>query len=275
MTDCIYQPRLLRIADVIDETPDVRTLRATPIDGEPLPRFTPGQFALWSAFGEGECALSLTGSPGETQSAGCTFKRVGRVTSGLRRLDVGDVVGVRGPFGNGFPLAELGGRNLLLVAGGIGIAALRSLVDYVLGRRERFGTVTLLVGARTPGDLLYRRQCERWGEVGLSLVLTVDPGGETPEWNGRVGLVPQVLAELAPSPANTVALVCGPPVMIRFALLELEGLDFPRRSVYTSLEARMKCGVGKCGHCNIGSFRVCRDGPVISAEELVKLPDEL
>lgn len=282
MTESIYQPRLLRVTEVTDETRDVRSLRATPIDGEPLPHFIPGQFALWSAFGEGECALSLTGLPGETRSAACTFKRVGRVTSGLRRLDVGDVVGVRGPFGNGFPLAEskrsetpLEGHNLLLVAGGIGLAALRSLVGHVLGRRERFGRVTLLVGARTPGDLLYRDHFEGWQQASVSLVLTVDPGGETPEWHGRVGLVPQVLAELAPSPAETVALVCGPPAMIRFTLMELERLDFPRGSVYTSLEARMKCGVGKCGRCNIGSFYVCRDGPVVTAEQLAGLPDEL
>ena len=275
MTEDIYQPRLLRIAEVIDETRDVRTLRAVPTDGEPLPEFAPGQFALWSAFGEGECPLALTGTPGETDSAACTFKRVGRVTSGLRRLDVGDVVGVRGPFGNGFPLGELDGKDLLLLAGGIGLAALRSLIEYVLSGRERFGTLTLLVGARTPGDLLYRRDWERWREAGVSLVLAVDPGGETPDWKGRVGLVPQVLAELAPSPTHAIALVCGPPVMIRFTLLELETLDFPRRTVYTTLEARMKCGEGKCGHCNIASFYVCRDGTVISAEELVPLPDEL
>ncbi len=275
MTESIYQPRLVRIAEVIDETLDVRTLRASPVDGAPLPEFPPGQFALWSAFGEGECPLALTGTPGDTASISCTFKQVGRVTSGLRRLDVGDVMGVRGPFGNGFPLAELDARDLLLVAGGIGLAALRALIEYVLGRWERFEAVTLLVGARTPSDLLYRRDWERWRETGVSLVLAVDPGGETPDWQGRVGLVPQVLTELAPSSTDTVALVCGPPVMIRFTLLELETLDFPRRSVYTTLEARMKCGLGKCGHCNIGPFYVCRDGPVISAEELVSLPDEL
>jgi NAD(P)H-flavin reductase len=188
---------------------------------------------------------------------------------------VGDVVGLRGPFGNGFPLAELDGRNLLLVAGGIGLAALQSLMEHVLDRRERFGTVTLLVGARTPGDLLYQDHFERWEQGGMSVVRAVDPGGETPQWQGRVGLVPQVLAEVAPSPTNAVVLVCGPPVMIRFTLVELERLDFTRANVYTTLEARMKCGVGKCGHCNIGPFYVCRDGPVISAEELAKLPDEV
>jgi NAD(P)H-flavin reductase len=291
--ESIYRPRVLRISEVASEAPGVYSLRAEPAGArvpsragwapdagareagaEPLPPFRPGQFALWSAFGEGECALALTGPPGETASASCTFRRVGRVTAGLSRLDVGDPVGFRGPFGKSFPLEELDGRNLLLVAGGIGLAALGSAVDYVLGRRDRFGTVTLLVGARTPEDLLYKGQFARWREADLSLLLTVDPGGESADWRERVGLVPQVLAQLRPSPANTIALVCGPPVMVRFTLLELERLDFPRRSVYTTLEARMKCGVGKCGHCGIGSFLVCQDGPVVSAEVLAGLADE-
>jgi NAD(P)H-flavin reductase len=196
------------------------------------------------------------------------------VTAGLSRLDVGDVVGFRGPFGKGFPLEELDGRNILLIAGGMGLAALRSLVEKVLERRDRLGTVTLLVGARTANDLLYKADFEPWGKAGLSLVLTVDPGGESADWKGRVGLVPEVLDQLAPSAANSLALVCGPPLMVRFTLLELERLDFPRRRVYTTLEARMKCGVGKCGHCSIGSFAVCRDGPVVSAEVLAGLADE-
>jgi NAD(P)H-flavin reductase len=270
----IYRPRVLRISEVAEEAPGVHSLRAEPVDGERLPFFEPGQFALWSAFGEGECPLALTSPPGETGFAGCTFRRVGRVTAGLSRLDVGDPVGFRGPFGKGFPLAELDGRNLLLVAGGIGLAALRSLIEHLLGRRDRFGTLTLLVGARTPNDLLYKADFGRWQEAGLSLVLTVDPGGESPDWKGRIGLVPQVLSELAPSAANILALVCGPPAMVRFTLLELERLDFPRRRVYTTLEARMKCGVGKCGHCSVGSFSVCSDGPVVSAEVLAGLADE-
>lgn len=282
METSIYRPRVLRISEVADEAPGVHSLRAEPVDGEPLPFFAPGQFALWSAFGDGECPLALTSPPGETGFASCTFRRVGRVTAGLSRLDVGDAVGFRGPFGKGFPLAELDGRNLLLVAGGIGLAALRSLIEHLLGRRDRFGTLTLLVGARTPEDLLYRADFDRWREAAplgrLSLVLTVDPGpvgsGESSDWKGRVGLVPQVLAELAPSAANTLALVCGPPAMVRFTLLELERLDFPRRRVYTTLEARMKCGVGKCGHCSVGSFSVCSDGPVVSAEVLAGLADE-
>jgi len=314
----IYRPRVLRITEVTLEAPGVHSLRAEPADGEPLPSFAPGQFALWSAFGEGECPLALTSPPGHppgvlahegaertsarggapgagaTPSAllravslsngrpeglaspfvSCTFRRVGRVTAGLSRLDVGDVVGFRGPFGTGFPVEELDGRNLLLIAGGIGLAALRSLIEHVLPRRDRFGTVTLLLGARTPEDLLYKGEFEGWEVAGLSLVLTVDPGGGSADWKGQVGLVPQVLAQLAPSPTNTLALVCGPPAMVRFTLLELERLDFPRPRVYTTLEARMKCGVGKCGHCSIGAFSVCRDGPVVSAEVLAGLADE-
>jgi len=200
---------------------------------------------------------------------------MGKVTAALRDREVGDTIGFRGPYGNGFPLEDLQGRRLFLAGGGIGMAALRSLIEYCLEHRAEFGEITILNGARSVSDLVYQDDMERWAnQDGVQLVRTVDPGGEGPGWEGQIGFVPTIIEKLAPSPENGVAITCGPPVMIKFALLSLARLGFPEERVITTLENRMKCGLGKCGRCNVGPVYVCKDGPVFTAAQIQSLPQD-
>jgi NAD(P)H-flavin reductase len=200
---------------------------------------------------------------------------VGRVTSALADRDVGDVIGFRGPYGNVFPIEAWHGRNLVFVAGGIALPPLRSVIWNCLDLRERYRDVTIVYGARSVKDLVYKRELEAWAARGdVRVVVTVDPGGETPAWKGEVGFVPHVLERLAPSADGSVALVCGPPVMIKLSLPVLARLGFAGGDVYTTLENRMKCGLGKCGRCNTGRSYVCKDGPVYTLAQLESLPTE-
>ena len=272
MADNIYLPQLARVEEIIDETPDVKTFRLA------LPRklsFQPGQFVICSVFSQGEAAFTIANSPTRSELLECSIRRVGKVTKAFHELNPGDLVGVRGPYGRGFDLERLRGKNLLFVGGGIGLAALRSLLWWCLDNREDFGEITLLYGARTVADLVYKRELKELQERDdIEVTLTVDPGGETPEWEGKVGLVPPVLEELGPSPEEAIAIVCGPPIMIKFTFQALDKLGFSPEQIVTTLEMKMKCGLGKCGRCNIGSKYVCRDGPVFWASELSELPDE-
>jgi len=273
----IYEPSLMTVVDLVDETVDTRTLRLEFKD-EGLREsfaFKAGQFGEYSAFGAGESTFCIASPPTRAGALECTFKTVGKVTSALRELDVGDTMGFRGPYGNWFPVDDWRGKNVLFVAGGIGLAPVRCVIWNVLDRRDEFGDVTIVYGARSVGDLVYRRELEEWaGRADVTMVTTVDPGGETPEWDGRVGFVPTVLGEVAPASKDAVAVVCGPPIMIKFSFPVLDGLGFADDDVFTTLEMRMKCGVGKCGRCNIGQVYVCKDGPVFSATELKALPPE-
>jgi len=197
------------------------------------------------------------------------------VTEELRRLEPGDTMGVRGPYGNSFPIEEFFGKNLVFVAGGIALPPLRTLIWNCLDWRDKFGDITIVYGARTESDLVYKRELKEWQErADVRLVKTVDPGGNGPEWDGKVGFVPTILEEAAPSAENTIALVCGPPVMIKFTLPVLEKLGFTDEQVYTTLENRMKCGLGKCGRCNVGNVYVCKDGPVFTAKQVKAMPME-
>ncbi len=273
----IYLPYLTTVAEVIDETPDVRTLRLVFQDEKVRDNFTfrAGQFAEYSAFGAGESTFCIASSPTRAGYIECSFRSVGRVTEELRRLEVGDTMGVRGPYGNSYPIEEFYGKNLVFVAGGIALPPLRTLIWNCLDLRDKFGDITVVYGARTEADLVYKHELKEWQERGdVHLVKTVDPGGNGPEWDGSVGFVPTVLGEAAPSAENTIALVCGPPIMIKFTLPVLEKLGFTDEQVYTTLENRMKCGLGKCGRCNVGNVYVCKDGPVFSAKQLKAMPME-
>jgi len=273
----IYKPHLATIEQIVDETPDVRTFRLVFQDEAVRDSFSfrSGQFAEYSAFGSGESTFCIASSPTRIGHIECCFRAVGRVTEALRRLEVGDTVGVRGPYGNSFPVEEFYGKNLVFVAGGIALPPLRTLIWNVLDQRDKFGDVTIVYGARTEADLVYKRELQEWQERSdVNLVKTVDPGGNGPEWDGRVGFVPTVLGEAAPSAENSIALVCGPPVMIKFTLPVLEQLGFADDAIYTTLENRMKCGLGKCGRCNVGNVYVCKDGPVFTARQVKAMSQE-
>ena len=273
----IYKPHLATIEQIVDETPDVRTFRLVFQDEAVRNSFTfrSGQFAEYSAFGSGESTFCIASSPTRTGHIECCFRAVGKVTEALRRLEVGDSVGVRGPYGNSFPIEDFYGRNLVFVAGGIALPPLRTLIWNALDQRDRFGDITIVYGARTEADLVYKRELKEWQERSdVRLVKTVDPGGNSPEWDGRVGFVPTILEEAAPAAANTIALVCGPPIMIKFTLPVLEKLGFSDAQIYTTLENRMKCGLGKCGRCNVGNVYVCKDGPVFTAGQVKAMSQE-
>ncbi len=273
----IYRPYMMRVVDIRDEAPGVRTLRLEFLDEAQAAafRFEAGQFGLYSIFGEGECAFCIASPPTRRGYIECTFREAGRVTRALMRVEIGETIGFRGPYGNVFPVDEWRGRNLLFVAGGIALPPMRCVIWNCLDRREEFGDVTIVYGARTVDDLVYKHELKEWAErPDVNLITTVDPGGETPDWRGKVGFVPTVLDQAGVSPDNAVAVVCGPPIMIKFTIPVLEKAGFAPQNIYTTLENRMKCGLGKCGRCNVGAVYVCKEGPVFRLDELRALPDE-
>jgi NAD(P)H-flavin reductase len=273
----IYQPDLVVVEAITDETPDTRTYRLRFKDPERAASFSfrAGQFGEYSVFGAGESTFCIASPPTRTGYLECTVKAAGKVTGSLREVDVGDVLGFRGPYGNVFPVEEWEGRDLVFIAGGIGLAPVRCVIWNVLDLRDRYGEVTIVYGARSVADLVYKRELEEWaGRADVRLVTTVDPGGETADWQGEVGYVTPVVERVAPSAANAVAVLCGPPIVTKLTLPVLADLGFADEAVYTTLENRMKCGVGKCGRCNIGSVYVCKDGPVFTAAQIKALPQE-
>lgn len=273
----IYLPSLVTVEEIIPETPDVRTFRLVFQDEKVRDTFSfrAGQFAEYSVFGAGEVTFCIASSPTRKGYIECTFRAVGRVTESLARLEPGDTMGVRGPYGNSFPIEDFYGKNVVIVAGGIALPPLRTLIWNCLDLRDRFGEITIVYGARSEADLVYKRELKEWQDrPDVRLVKTVDPGGDGPDWDGKVGFVPTVLGETAPSAENAVALVCGPPVMIKYSLPVLEKLGFADEQVFTTLENRMKCGLGKCGRCNVGNVYVCKDGPVFTAGQVKAMPLE-
>lgn len=271
-----FLPRLMRIADARQETADVQTLRLELVEPDGDLTWRAGQFAFFSVFGAGESAFTIANPPTRADHVQCTFKKLGKVTGALCRLSAGQVVGFRGPYGNSFPVEEWAGHDLAFVGGGIGMAAVAAPLRLVLDWRDRFGDVVILNGARTVADLVYSDEMREWERArGVRVVRTVDPGGETPDWRGEVGLIPDVFERLGLAPDGRVVIVCGPPVMLTYMLRALERLGYPPERVVTTLENRMKCGFGECGRCNVGPFYVCRDGPVITAAELRRLPADL
>jgi sulfhydrogenase subunit gamma (sulfur reductase) len=273
----LYQPHLMRIEEIVDETVDTRTFKLAFKSPELAAGFDfkAGQFGEYSVFGEGECTFCIASSPTRKGYIECSFKAVGKVTKAMRELNVGDTMGFRGPYGNSFPLDAMRGKSLVFIAGGIGLAPVRCVIWNALDRRDEFKDVTIIYGARSVGDLVYKRELEEWSKrADVKLWQTVDPGGQTPEWKGEVGFVPAIVEKAAPKAQDTYAIVCGPPVMIKFTLPVLQKLGFQNENVYTTLENRMKCGLGKCGRCNVGSVYVCKDGPVFNAAELAALPQD-
>jgi NAD(P)H-flavin reductase len=273
----LYQPHLMRIKEITDETVDTRTLKLAfkNQDVADVFEFSAGQFGEYSVIGEGECTFCIASPPTRKGYIECSFKATGKVTQALRRLGVGDTVGFRGPYGNTFPIDKMKGHSVVFVAGGIGLAPVRSVIWNILDLRDQFKDLTVIYGARTVGDLVYKPELAEWGQrADLKLWKTVDPGGETPEWDGVVGFVPTIVEKAAPVAEDAFAVICGPPVMIKYTLPVLTKLGFSDDRIYTTLENRMKCGIGKCGRCNIGPVYVCKDGPVFTAAQIRSLPPE-
>ena len=238
-------------------------------------RFIPGQFCELSLFGKGEAPFGIASSPTEKGSLKFTINKAGTVTTALHQITEGQEMGIRGPLGNSYPIELFQGKNVLVIGGGFAFTTLRSLIIYLLQpeNRSKVKDITVIYGARNPGLLLYKEELADWQKRSdMKLVVTVDAGDK--DWKGKVGLVPNVLEEVGPASENTYAVICGPPIMIKFTFPKLMTLKFPNERIYTSLEKRMKCGIGKCGRCNIGHLYVCKDGPVFSYEQLGKLPKD-
>jgi len=280
-----YQPSLMRIDGFSDETPDVRTLRLQFMDSDEARSFggwQPGQFGQFTVFGAGESVFALANIPWRPNGEGddvptieCTFREVGKVTTALRSMSPGQVVGFRGPYGNHFPIDDWIDRELVFIGGGIGMAALRSAMLEVIERKSEFGDVVILNGSRTVGDMVYKAEMPRWQAVeGVKVVRTVDPGGETDDWDGEIGLLPTVFEGLGLPPENRIVVACGPPVMLHYLFVSLGKTGYEPEQVVTTLENKMKCGIGHCGRCYVGPFSVCRDGPVVTWAELNELPKD-
>ena len=268
-------PQIGVITDIRRETPDVKTFRVERPEGGKLFEHLPGQCAMLCVPGVGEAMFSITSSPTNKLYQEFSIKMCGTLTEYLHSMEVGDQITVRGPYGNNFPVEgeDIKGKNLLFVAGGIALAPLRSVINYVMDNRENYGTVDILYGSRSADDLVQRKEIEEvWSKIpGVNIHLTIDR--EQEGWDGHVGFVPSYLKELN-FDTNRTVLLCGPPIMIKFCLQALEEMGFAKEQVYTTLELRMKCGIGKCGRCNIGSKYVCKDGPVFRFDEIDELPPE-
>jgi len=267
-------PSIALITDIRIDTPDVKTFRVVTPDGKKPFLHIPGQCAMLSIPGVGEALFSITSSPTNEEFMEFSIKKCGCVTDFLHSIEVGQQVTLRGPYGNGFPVdTDFAGKDLLFIAGGIGLAPLRSVINYCRHYRDRYGKIDIVYGSRSKDDLVdYQEIINEWcKEDGLNVHLTIDR--EQEGWDGHVGFVPNFVKELGFDTGKT-AIICGPPIMIKFTLAGLQELGFERTQVYTTMELKMKCGLGKCGRCNIGSKYVCKDGPVFRFDELDELPEE-
>jgi NAD(P)H-flavin reductase len=273
-TENVFLPKVAVLDRVVEEIADVRTFYwhfEDPAEQAAFRKFLPGQFAQVSVFGTGEFPASLPPSPTEEELF-FTVRRVGTVTAALHALRPGDRFGVRGPYGNGFPMKQYFGQNLLFVAGGIGLIPLRSCLNYALDNRHRYGKIQLFYGARGLKDLMYLGALREWEmSRGFECYLTVDRADD--QWTGHVGVVGSLFRKpgVTVPVENTTAFVCGPPIMFRFVIRDLKEMGFEDRNIMSTLERYMKCGVGKCGHCCIGLAYVCVDGPVFTYEQIKRL----
>ena len=267
-------PHVAKVISVRTDTNDVKTFGVVGIDGSIMFDHRPGQCAMVSIPGVGEAMFSITSSPTNTEFKEFSIKRCGILTEAIHQLEVGDEITVRGPYGKPFPVDDaFAKKNLLFIAGGIGIAPLRSVINYVRANRYNYGHVDVLYGARSSGDLVdYEEMTKEWAnDKDFNVFVTIDRPEEG--WEGHVGFVPAYLKELA-FDNNRTAVICGPPIMIKFVLQGLIEMGFDKTQVYTTLELKMTCGIGKCGRCNIGSKFVCKDGPVFRCDEIDELPNE-
>ncbi len=272
-----YVPMQAEIIQITQETTsdiDIKTYRLRFVNGAAI-NFMPGQFVALSLPGVGEAPFGFASCPLEKDTIALTIKRTGMLTEAIHALNVGDYVWIRGPLGNTFPLPPMEGKNLLFIAGGLGLAPLRPLITYVLHETNRgdFGNVNMLIAARSSKDFVYFEEYDQWrNQKDTTVMLTIDK--EEPGWQERVGFPHNLVGKMPVNPENTVAVLCGPPIMIKFVSQKLLEMGLPAHSIYTTLEMRMTCGVGKCGKCNIGRCYVCVDGPVFNLAQLGELPNE-
>jgi len=263
-------PELFRIARRKDETDDTFTLQLVPADTTRKIAFLPGQFNMLYVFGVGEVPISISGDPAVSSHLEHTTRSVGTVTKAMGLLKSGDMLGIRGPYGSHWPVSEEDGRDIVIVSGGIGLAPLRPVLYHLMAQRARFRKIVLLYGARAPEDILYKRELERWrGKFDLEVQVTVDRAASG--WHGNVGVVTPFIARAPFNPSNTIALLCGPEVMMRFAIMELQRRGVPADRIHLSMERNMKCALGYCGHCQFGSTFVCKDGPVFRFDQIASI----
>jgi NAD(P)H-flavin reductase len=260
-------PRPFRVEKVVRDISDTFTLHLRPEEGRRAFPFAAGQFNMLYQFGVGEVPISISGDPGEPDRLIHTIRSVGTVTAGMAALKKGDVVGVRGPFGSAWPVEQAEGSDVLIIAGGIGLAPLRPVIYHVIANRGKFGRLRILYGARTPRDILFRGQLERWSSR-LDTFVDVTVDRASGDWHGNVGVVTRLIGHGGFDPDNTVAMVCGPEIMIRFTLQALADRGVGNNRIYVSMERNMKCAVGFCGHCQYGGNFVCRDGPVFRFDRI-------
>ncbi|MBF0094922.1 MAG: FAD/NAD(P)-binding protein [Alphaproteobacteria bacterium] len=263
-------PSLYRVDKVVRELPDTATLGLVPSGGDGPFSFRPGQFNMLYRFGMGEVPISISGDTLDRSRVVHTIRAVGSVSRALTELAPGDEVGLRGPFGSSWPVDEAAGHDVVIVTGGIGLAPLRPAIYHVLSNRGRYGRFVILYGARTPNDILFRSELESWrSRFDVDVLVTVDSAGR--EWGGNVGVVTRLVDRAGFDPLHTVALVCGPEVMMRFAIPALNGRGVPNGRIHVSMERNMKCAIGLCGHCQYGSYFVCKDGPVFPFARIATL----
>lgn len=261
-------PSLGRVLRYNRETTDTFSIEVE-VEGREDFTFSPGQFNMLYLFGVGEIPISISGDPAVRGTAVHTTREVGIVTRAMRRLKPGGMIGLRGPFGNHWPLEAASGKDLVIIAGGIGLAPLRPVVYAALAERERFNRVVLLFGARSPADLLFRNEIRKWrARLDMDVQVTVDRA--TDAWRGNVGVITQLIPRAGFNPSNAVGMVCGPEVMMRFAVLELQKRGVADDRIYVSMERNMKCAIGLCGHCQYGARFVCRDGPIYRYDDIAR-----
>ena len=268
-----YIPKLAKIIEIKEEVGGARaikTFRTQFLEDNGFSHRS-GQCAMLSVFGKGEAMISISSSPLEKDYLQFSILKMGRVTSALHETQVGDIIGIRGPYGNSFPIEKWKGGNLIFIGGGIGLAPLWSVLSTALGKKPDFGKLTLFYGARTSKDLVFKQELEELKNK-MTVHLSIDV--EEPDWEEYVGFVPLNILDKKPSPNNSITITCGPPIMIKFVIQNLQALGFQDEQIYTTVENKMKCGIGKCGRCNIGLHYVCKDGPVYSWAELKNLPQE-
>ena len=260
-------PDLCRIERVIKETYDTFTIELSPEDAYREFAYEPGQFNMLYVFGVGEIPISISGDPARPQRIVHTTRAVGTVTNAMRKLKVGDSLGLRGPFGTPWPVDAAKGQDIVLIAGGIGLAPLRPALYQILSQREAFGKIVLLYGTRSPDDILFRKELNQWrARFDLEVHVTVDYANN--DWRGNVGVVTKLIPHAPFDPANTIAMICGPEVMMRFSVVELQKRGLSSENIYVSMERNMKCAIGLCGHCQFGAVFICRDGPVFAYSQV-------
>jgi NAD(P)H-flavin reductase len=261
-------PRVARVAAIRQEIPDVATLDLVP-DGDAagLAPFVPGQFNMLTVFGVGESAISVSGDTADRNRLVHTIRAVGPVSAALTRLQPGDALGLRGPFGAGWPMAEADGQDVVVVAGGLGLAPLRPAIYHLLAHRERFGRIALLYGTRSPDQILFREELETWRR-GLDIEVGVTVDHADSSWRGHVGVVTRLISRANFDPLSSIAFVCGPEVMMRFSIMALHEAEMPDAAIHLSMERNMKCAIGLCGHCQFGPAFICKDGPVFRHDKI-------